>query len=171
MYCTVLYCTVLYCTVLHCIALHCIALHCIVLYCIVLYCIVLYCIVLYCIVLYCIVLYCTEISSGQSEERTTFFTYEKHRWSNQRPRAMCLHCSEFAATCVVSRRPLASSIHSTRRFVSRKVVGPKWKRIDSPTSVFHWRIKWRVLKTNQDVKLLKECLANEKHDERDVYLE
>ena len=32
-----------------------------------------------------------EISSGQSEERTTFFTCEKHRSSNQRPRAMFLH--------------------------------------------------------------------------------
>ena len=45
----------------------------------------------------------------------------------------------------------------------------KWKRIDSPTSIFQWRIKWRVLKTNQDVKLLKGCLTNEKHGERDVY--
>ena len=27
----------------------------------------------------------TEISSGQSEERTTFFNCEKHRSSNQRP--------------------------------------------------------------------------------------
>ena len=39
----------------------------------------------------------------------------------------------------------------------------------SPTSVFWWKTKSRVLKTNQDVKLLKECLTNEKVDERDVY--
>ena len=51
----------------------------------------------------------TEVSSGQSEERTTFFPFV-----------------QFPATCVASRRPLASSIYSTRRFVLRKVVvGPK----------------------------------------------
>ena len=36
----------------------------------------------------------TEISYGQSEGRTTFFTCEKHRLSNQRPRTMLVHCSE-----------------------------------------------------------------------------
>ena len=45
----------------------------------------------------------------------------------------------------------------------------KWKRIDLPTLVFQWRIQWRVLKTNRNVKLLKKCLTNEKHDEQDVF--
>ena len=67
-----------------------------------------------------------EISSGQSEKRLTFFTCEKHRSSNKRPWTMFLYCSKFPATCVVSRPPITSSIHSKRRFVSREVaVGPK----------------------------------------------
>ena len=33
----------------------------------------------------------TEISSGQSEERTTFFTCEKNRSSNQKPPTIFFH--------------------------------------------------------------------------------
>ena len=66
-----------------------------------------------------------EISSGQSQEWTTFFMCKKHHLSNQRSQKMFFHCSEFPATCVVSQWPLSSSIHSARRFVLRKVVvGP-----------------------------------------------
>ena len=59
----------------------------------------------------------TKIRSGQSEERTTFSTCEKHRSSNQRPRTMFLHYSGFPATCHFS----AAARYSTR-FLSRKVV-------------------------------------------------
>ena len=72
----------------------------------------------------------TEIRSRQSEERKTFSTCEKHHSSDQRPRTVCLHYSGFPATCVISRRPLASSIHLTRVFVSRKVVF--WSKRDFP---------------------------------------
>ena len=34
----------------------------------------------------------SEISSGQSEERTTFFTCEKNRSSNQKLRTIFFHC-------------------------------------------------------------------------------
>ena len=34
----------------------------------------------------------TEISSGQSEEQTMFFTHEKNRSSIQKPRTIFFHC-------------------------------------------------------------------------------
>ena len=39
--------------------------------------------------------FCTEISSGQSEERTTFFTCKRHRASNQKPRTMFFTAANF----------------------------------------------------------------------------
>ena len=83
--------------------------------------------------------------------------------------------SQRTNACVVSRRPLALSIHSTRRFVSRKVVAGskkesfsvpkliykfgKWNGIDSPTSVSQWRIKWRVLSRNHGCQIVERMFG------------
>ena len=94
-----------------------------------------------------------------------FSTCEKHRSSNQRPRTMFLHCSGFLATCVVSTRKLfrGKLLLDQEEFFRTKVIKKfaKWKRMDLSTLILRCRIKWRVLKTNRDVKLLKKCLTNE----------